>query len=904
MYNNALVSRTTAPKDYAYSVRCLNHDIVVNQPPGEPTNPDPSNGSIEISINTTLKWSCFDPNNDPIIYDIYFGTNPDPSILNQGLTDTLYDPGLLVYSTTYYWKVLAYDQSDTTESPVWSFTTEFDPNWQCGDSLNDIRDGQKYETVAIGSQCWLSENLNIGIRISGSENQSDNDTIEKYCYNNEEDSCIVYGGLYQWDEMMQYENSSGIKGICPPGWHLPTDEDWCVLENQVDQGTVSCTSTGWRGTDAGGNLKEIGTSHWNTPNTGATNSSGFTALGGGDHDAGGTFVDIKTHAHLWTSTEDGSNALKRLIMFDKAQVNRTTAPKNYAYSVRCVNDVLINNQPPDQPNIISPIDNRVNQLLNTNLNWYCSDPDGDQLLFDVYFGINPNPGLYFANILDTILDLGALAEETQFYWKVVAHDQLTSTEGPVWTFTTQSDGIPCPDLSSITYEGKVYNTVQIGDQCWLKENLDIGTQIDGSADMQDNLIIEKYCYDNDPSNCDSYGGLYQWNEAMQYLTDEGVQGICPPDWHLPTNAEWDTLAEYFDTTPFDQGFSSVFGGWKDSNDNFEGNSGLDFLWSSTWAFSGISNEAYFRFRLNSENVVDESYTQFSLGMSIRCLRDEIINQPPEVPINVSPLDNKVNQFLNTSLKWSCSDPEGNPLTYDVYFGTDANPPLHSAGISDTLLDLGILLEETQFYWKITAYDDNDNFTEGSIWTFTTQSEGIPCPGLPTITYGSKVYNTIQIQNQCWLKENLDIGLQIDGSVDMQDNSVIEKYCYDNDPVNCIDYGGLYQWNEVMQYSIDEGVQGICPPDWHLPTNAEWDTLAEYFNTIPYDQGFSSVFGGWRWGANSFNSINIGDYLWTSKIWISPAHGQAYFRDRMIINNVLYGSYTHTPWALSIRCIKD
>jgi uncharacterized protein (TIGR02145 family) len=93
----------------------------------------------------------------------------------------------------------------------------------------------------------------------------------------------------------------------------------------------------------------------------------------------------------------------------------------------------------------------------------------------------------------------------------------------------------------ITYAGQTYNTVLIGSQCWLKENLNLGTRIDGSSDQTNNSTIEKYCYDDNDANCTTYGGLYQWNEAMQYVTTAGTQGICPTGWHIPTYAEFQTL---------------------------------------------------------------------------------------------------------------------------------------------------------------------------------------------------------------------------------------------------------------------------------------------------------------------------------------------------------------------------
>ena len=87
--------------------------------------------------------------------------------------------------------------------------------------------------------------------------------------------------------------------------------------------------------------------------------------------------------------------------------------------------------------------------------------------------------------------------------------------------------------------GQAYNTVQIGDQCWMAENLNIGYMINGTEEMTDNGVIEKYCYDDNPANCDEYGGFYQWNEMIQYMSATGLQGICPEGWRIPSDDEWE-----------------------------------------------------------------------------------------------------------------------------------------------------------------------------------------------------------------------------------------------------------------------------------------------------------------------------------------------------------------------------
>ncbi|MEI7723595.1 MAG: FISUMP domain-containing protein [Bacteroidota bacterium] len=147
--------------------------------------------------------------------------------------------------------------------------------------------GQTYNTVQIGTQCWLKENMNVGVRINVGQGQSDNGVIEKYCYDNLESNCDIYGGLYQWNEIIQYGGwYGGERGICPIGWHVPTKEDFSSMVNYLGGQSV-----------AGGCMKEGGTTHWASPNTGGNNSSGFTALAGGN-----IYGGVGLEGNFWTSS--------------------------------------------------------------------------------------------------------------------------------------------------------------------------------------------------------------------------------------------------------------------------------------------------------------------------------------------------------------------------------------------------------------------------------------------------------------------------------------------------------------------------------------------------------------------------------------------------------------------------
>jgi uncharacterized protein (TIGR02145 family) len=199
------------------------------------------------------------------------------------------------------------------------------PTFVCGSPMTDSRDGKTYNTVLIGTQCWFAQNLNVGNSISNQ--QTNNGIIEKYCYNIDENNCTIYGGLYKWNEAMQYSTTEGAKGICPTGWHLPTDAEWTTLITFLGGEAV-----------AGGKMKETGLAHWLSPNTGATNSSGFTALPGGSSQ-NGYFYSLTFSASFWSSSQsDAAYAWYRYLFYPTVSATSLTATKEYGFAVRCLQD--------------------------------------------------------------------------------------------------------------------------------------------------------------------------------------------------------------------------------------------------------------------------------------------------------------------------------------------------------------------------------------------------------------------------------------------------------------------------------------------------------------------------------------------------------------------------------------
>ncbi len=199
-------------------------------------------------------------------------------------------------------------------------------------------EGQVYHTIQIFSQCWIKENLNVGTMVPGTNNQLDNGIKEKYCYNNETDSCTKYGGLYQWNEMMQYATQQGAQGICPAGWHLPTDEEWKILEGAADSlfgiGESIWDGSGVRGYNSGIDLKT--TTGWNYNGNG-TDLFGFSGAPGGLRMISGGFTDLNLAGYWWTSSMEGANnSWFRSMGYNEGGFYRLNDSRATGFSVRCI----------------------------------------------------------------------------------------------------------------------------------------------------------------------------------------------------------------------------------------------------------------------------------------------------------------------------------------------------------------------------------------------------------------------------------------------------------------------------------------------------------------------------------------------------------------------------------------
>jgi len=267
-------------------------------------------------------------------------------------------------------------------STIMNFITmsaAFGQTFTCGDTLIDTRDGQKYPTVQIGAACWMKKNLNYGTAVPSytsttfHSDMANNSVVEKYAYNNDNTKLLTYGGLYEWDELMNYTTAQVGQGICPNGWHVPTDAEWQTMIAAAG-GTLITPNGGY----GGNKLKNIGEGF----GAGAgTNTSGFSAKHGGDRDSYGIFYGLNLRSIFWTSTPNGPGAYQYTLWAENDTIFRGgNAQKMTGFACRCVKDATTGFNENFNEGGINIFPNPTNSVINFQVNEF----SGQLIIFNSF----------------------------------------------------------------------------------------------------------------------------------------------------------------------------------------------------------------------------------------------------------------------------------------------------------------------------------------------------------------------------------------------------------------------------------------------------------------------------------------------------------------------------------------
>jgi uncharacterized protein (TIGR02145 family) len=497
-------------------------------------------------------------------------------------------------------------------------------------------------SVTIGTQIWSNKNLSVARYRNGDPipqvtdpTQWRNLTTGAWCwYNNDSATyAATYGRLYNWFAV------NDPRGLAPQGWRIPTEGDWNRLVKFIDVGADTTCQGCYQSSTAGGAMKS--TTGWNSPNIGATNSSGFTGLPGGNRNFGGEPFYVIGGSGIWWSADQffdtTAYAWSRSVVRYDAGVGKYYNNKSSGFSVRVVRDTIINT--PSTIPIITT--NAVDSITTTTARSggnVTSSGNATVTARGVVWSTSPNPTITLTTKTYNGTGTGAftsnisgLTPGTTYYLRAYATNSVGTAYGNQVSFTTAQTPVVDTSISSVT----------IGTQIWSNKNLSVARYRNGDPIPQvtdstqwANLTTGAWCWFNNDSAtyAATYGRLYNW------FAVNDPRGLAPQGWHVPTDGEWTILTNYLggesvaggkmkSTTGWispntgatnSSGFTGLPGGGRSFNSNFFNFGHTCFWWSSSAFDSSIAWYRYLYF-INSSVTKGSVYQTF--GLSVRVIRD-------------------------------------------------------------------------------------------------------------------------------------------------------------------------------------------------------------------------------------------------------------------------------------------
>ncbi|UBM63618.1 PKD domain-containing protein [Candidatus Sulfidibacterium hydrothermale] len=503
-------------------------------------------------------------------------------------------------------------------------------------TFTDSRDGQTYKTVKIGNQEWMAENLKYLPSVSPSSQVSE-DSAYYYVYGyqgtnvseaKDTTNYKTYGVLYNW---------TAAQNACPSGWHLPSDDEWKILEMYLGMSQKDADNWNFRGTDEGKKLKS--TSGWQNDGNG-TDAVGFSALPGGDCFGGGYFGDLGNGGYWWSATVGGSGYVwYRYLDAGKSGIDRDLHGKTAGYSVRCVRDsdhAPVANFTASTTTGKAPLTvTFTDHSSNTPVFWHWDFGDGGKSTLQNPTHTYTQAGTYRVTLTainsygsgtiktDSIVVVDAPvanftaspagstapvtvtftdhSSNTPTSWHWDFGDGDTSTlQNPTHTYTqvgaymviltatnkygtnTKTEKYTVYSTGTFTdsRDGQTYKTVKIGNQEWMAENLKYLPSVSPSSQgSEDSAYYYVYGYQGD--------SVLEAKDSTNYKTYgvlynwTAAQNACPSGWHLPSDDEWKTLEMYLGMSQSDV-----------SNWNFRGtDEGKKLKSTSGWEYDGNGTNA-------------------------------------------------------------------------------------------------------------------------------------------------------------------------------------------------------------------------------------------------------------------------------------------------------------------------
>ncbi len=789
-YNgNKALTRNDNPITFGFSVRCV-RDVIIPEMSvcedttfGTVTLKEIQNAEkIEFVQGSTVVKTISNPASEILVSDLAEGNYRVKVTSSAG--DTLVDNAYVKHTYTHC--------TGTPHVGTIQGGKYLDYEWGTINQIDSVSDheGNVYEVVQIGNQCWLKENMrttqtNTGVNLTDQTGTSNKSTTEKYYYVS--DKADKYGYLY---------NYPAATNICPSGWHLPSDAEW---KNMVEAAGVTDNNT----TTGSGLGKLVTSCDWQSVTGGPTdpkpgnyeyterNISGFSALPAGEWN--GDFYVISNAAEFWTATKSGSEGWYRAIGYADNGTHRDSYQLHRAYSVRCVRDIIdvtanITHKTCNAISISAKINN-VHPIVSKQVCAYKNSDFSDTPVCANSITSNIAGDSIFATIV-------GLDCNTRYHIKVTVSDAFNSAVATLsdstqdlslnpTTYCTVASAIAQDGSSDQSHEhllegssnkidlvfdhqGNDYKVVEINGVCVMRQNMRCNNGPSGANVY--NIIENPASFDKSNSNpiirypkadfnyVEEFGFLYNYPAALDVSGAptsfaENYRGICPKGWHLPTENEintiisgitsdrlstscyWDysgnanTPGNFNETDRNNTGFSMLpVGAWDDGGYKF---GTCAFYWTLTQTTPVDANHARgHHFQYNGDGHWPCNSNRYD-GYAVRCVRNLAGITLGAVTKTDSTLSSLSISAAYTATKTVTS------ATICAYTNEDCTEPATPICVtgSDVTIDESTITgtiegldPNTQYYVKVTATTEDDNASNVG-GSFGTKTCIIPILGL-------------------------------------------------------------------------------------------------------------------------------------------------------------------------------
>ncbi len=528
----------------------------------------------------------------------------------------------------------------------------------------------------------------------------------------------------------------------------------------------------------------------------------------------------------------------------------------------------VGNSPPLPPSNPVPPDASVGESVLSVLGWTDSDVDDNITGYDVYLGTSSSPPLVASNVPDPLFDPGPLDPMTSYYWRVVVRDaEGAETSGPEWSFTTRDLNSP-PGIPKLVSPANGASGVAID-----VELLWTGQDVDGDAlefdvyfgtDPSPPLVVAHRTYTSFQTQSLEYSTAYHWRivardplghetsgPVWSFTTHSSVYGPFVPVSPTPSSGatvETITPALAWSVHDPDPRDTLVF-------DVRLGTSPQPPLVASNVPTSAYQPDPVAFSMLYYWQIVSRDLSGVEATGPVWTFTTRPVNYPPAVPSNPTPVNGALDVPLDQSLSWRDSDADGEPLVYDVYFGTQSSPPLIATNVPTNAYQPAPLAFSTHYYWKIVAHDPSSGVTMGPVWAFTSRPVDFP-PAVPSDpTPGDGALEVPVHQSLSWKDSDLE-GEPLVYDVYFGTHSPPPRIAT-NLPNPTFDPGLLehalkYYWRIVVRDSYGTEVSG---PPWTFMTVANSAPNAPS-DPVPPDNGITLLCPMLMWSASDLDSETL------------------------------------------------